>query len=188
MAIQTSTFSFTVRDIIQAAQDFGRPQARRQRLVFSAVLGTALIIIACPAVIVQVFMPEHADWVWSDFLATWAEQTGVLWIVAAALFLSILGKPLLWRYSIWKGFRENQNQYRDLQVTFTDKGLDYTWPNAALHNEWSFYDGVIETSGFFLLIYGNLYIAVPRRALAERDVQPLAEMLRRHVPKYVKRD
>jgi hypothetical protein len=54
--------------------------------------------------------------------------------------------------------------------------------------EWSFYDSVIETSGFFLLIYGNLYIAVPRRALAEMDVQPLAEMLRRHIPKYVTRD
>jgi hypothetical protein len=114
MAIQTSTFSFTVRDIIQAAQDFGRPQARRQRLVFAAVLGTALIIVACPVVIVQVFMPEHADWVWSDFLATWVEQKFAV-DRGCSVALGALGKPSV-AFSIWKASRESE-PIHDLQVT-----------------------------------------------------------------------
>jgi len=72
------------------------PKVRRQRLVLAAVLAQCLIIIACPVVIVQVFVPEARRLGLERFPAAWAEQKWVLWTVAAAFLLSIVGKPLLW--------------------------------------------------------------------------------------------
>ena len=118
-------------------------------------------------------MPEYSGWVWGDFLATLEMHRASLGLLAAAILLGLIGQPLLWRYGIWKGLRENRDQYRDLQVTFGDDGIHFTWPNATLHNDWAFYQTVIESREFFLLVYGGLYVAFPKRAVA--DVPALAD-------------
>lgn len=183
--IQTRTFSFTVRDVVEAALDFTQPQRRRRRLILAAAFGAALAFVACPVLIVQVFMPEYAEWVWRDFLLALEAHKPALGLLASAILLGVLGQPLLWRYGIRRGMQDNRDQYRDLSVTFGADGIDFTWPNAALHNAWDFYQQVIESKEYFLLVYGSLYVAVPKRAVP--DVAALAALLRQHIPAYAER-
>lgn len=173
--IQTGTFTLTAGDVIRASLDFTRHQRLRHQRILAAAFGAAALIIACPILIVQVFMPQYADWVWGDFLVTLREQGRVLLTLGALIGGLMLAQPLFWRYGVWRAVRENPDQYRDVQVTFSDQGIDFTWPHAALHNEWSFYQDYRESQEFFLLVYGRLYVAVPKRAVP--DVPALARFL-----------
>ncbi len=187
-AIRTALFSLTRQDVIRATADFERNAARRKRFVAWGIILLLLVVLACviavPIVIVQVFMPEYSDWVLGDFWVVVEQQKWALWPLAVLAVLSVVGRPLLLRYGVWRSFRENSAQYRDLQFAFSSAGIDVTWPNAALHNDWPFYSGAIESKEFFLLVYGSLYVAVPKRALVPSDVSLLAKMLRERLPKY----
>lgn len=176
--IQTGTFTLTVRDVIRASLDFTRHQRRRRQRIVAVACGAAALIFACPILIVQVFTPQYADWLWGDFLVTLREQGRVLWMLVVLIAGLMLLQPLFWRYGVWRAVRENPDQYRDVQVTFTDQGIDFTWPHAALHSEWSFYQDYRESQEFFLLVYGRLYVAVPKRAVP--DVPALARLLNQH--------
>jgi MFS family permease len=186
--IQTEVFSITPRDVIQATRLFNRPRDRRRLFVYGTIAIGVLLMLACPMVIVQVFMPENADWVWRDFLDSLRQQRWMLSVLAGLALVGGLAAPLWWRYRLERAFRTDRDQYRDLQVKFSQEGIDFTWPNAALHNDWPFYQGVIEGRAYFLLTYGSLYFALPKRALAAEDALAVAQLLRQRIPRYVLRD
>jgi YcxB-like protein len=181
--IQTKTFSMEARDVVQAALDFTQPQRRKRRLILGAILGTVLVIGLCPVATVLIYLPEYADWILRDFYQTLEEHGATLGLAAAAMAAVVLSRQLLWRNDIYKQVRSNPDQYRDLHVTFGDPGIDITWPNASSHTDWAFYRSVIESREFFLLTYGSLYVALPKRAMD--DPSAVATMLREHIPEYV---
>jgi hypothetical protein len=190
MEITTQQFSYSADDIIKANKIVARPEIRKHRLMAVGTL-VLLILIAAPGVamytMVARYMPEDAAPISTLFWNSWA-RGGWLAAFPAGAILSRYIDLLLWPGRVRRAHRKDSSKYKNVQATFTDRGVHITWPNADLQCEWPYLSAAIESAEYFLLKLGEQYTAFPKRAMSDADVPALAEMLRQRISKYEKFD
>lgn len=190
MQINTQPFSYSADDVIRANMIVARPEMRKHILI---ALGTlvVLILIAAPGIVMYAavarYLPEDAAHIWSVFWNSWA-RWGWLAAFPVGAILSRYIDLLLWPGRVRRAHRKDSSKYSNVQATFSEEGVHFTWPNADLRCEWPYLSAVIESAEYFLLKMGEQHTAVPKRALSEKDVPALAEVLRQNIAKYERFD
>lgn len=82
-------------------------------------------------------------------------------------------------------FRGDPKFRDEYHLTFTDAGIEFHTQNMSSMTAWNFYSGVVESDGFYILIYGkNIHSlsVVPKRAFRSSNQETtFRQILRRNV-------
>jgi hypothetical protein len=185
--IKTVVFTFSIKELI-AAQQIYNQRISRKELRGLILVGVVVIFLAiAPLFVWDVFFPQE-DTI-SSLFTTFKALQFLIWPAVGLIILIYVLPPLLVRFQIWQSYRANKNLYQNLEIRFTDQGIDFVRVNANSHFDWSYFQSVIDHKDLFLIVYGsNLFTTIPKRVLLKSQIPILAKILKDKINKYENRE
>ncbi len=172
-SIQTRPFVLNALEVAKAYETGRRNLSQKRCKIFLLVVAISVVLALSPLFLAALFLPiERTNAV--NGLLTLSK-----WFVGFVVVLYVVF-PLLFRFRIWIVFKTNPKLYqKTYAITFSDQGIDFVRNNSNSHADWSYYQSVIESKDFFLLLAGkNVFNAIPKKALEQTQVGELRAMLK----------
>jgi hypothetical protein len=187
--IKTTRFSLSANDLMAVRHINNKMGFLNDLIGFILYSFLILSLAVLPVIILGLIFPLERSGIIPDMFATLKDKQFMIRSIGSIVVLECIFYPPFTRWRMRHSYRAHEDKFKDIEMHFTDQGVDYFRPASNFHFDWSYFQSVMDHEKYFLLVYGkNRYYAIPKSALSESQAPALTEMLKSHIGRVEIRD
>ncbi len=184
--VKTAKFTLTASEVDGVWRSFMRRGHRRRWILSSiGVLVLAAFLIGVPILSLSSVEPGITPRLLIALSAAVKRDQLSLWTLEIVVAATYFFGPQYGRWMFRRAYRANRMYLEDLEIGFSDEGVDVNSRLHSMHCLWGYYQSFVDLGGYVLLVHGgDRYLTVPKRAVDPTQLPALIDLLRRHISMY----